>query len=85
MSEAHQARRVAPGNSTDIENTARNRRDQMDDRTMVIGKRDALIALEQLRGLFGIVLGAADPYRLDIESSWEAPNVIIIVRGVMRP
>ena len=25
---------------------------------MVIGKRDALVALEQLRRLFGIVLGA---------------------------
>jgi hypothetical protein len=75
MSKAHQTCRVAPGARTDIENAARNRRDQMDDRTVVIGKRDALVPLEQLRRLFGIVLGPAGPYRF-IVILVGTPNVI---------
>src|SRR5689334_14175513 len=42
-----------------ISRTRPNRRDQMDDRTVVIGKRDALVPLEQLRRLAGTGRDAA--------------------------
>src|SRR5215469_11239815 len=63
VSECRETRRVASGARTDIENAARSRRDQVHDKTMLIGKGDALVALEQLRRLFCIILGAAHPGR----------------------
>src|SRR5712671_4022340 len=61
VSQARETHRVAAGARADIEHPAWNRRDQVDHGTMLVGKRDALIALEQLWCLFGIVLGAGDP------------------------
>ena len=72
VSQRYKTRRVAPGARTDIENATRSRRDQMDDRTMVIGKGDALITPKQLGRLLGIVLGAADPYRFRSAASARA-------------
>ena len=59
VSECCGARRIAPGARTDIEDAARSLREQVHDQTMGVGKRDALVTLEQLRRLLGIVLGAA--------------------------
>jgi hypothetical protein len=56
--EGHKSCRVAPGPRADIESATRSRRDQLQDGRMSICKRDALIALEQLRSLVGIVFGS---------------------------
>src|SRR6516162_2788447 len=63
VSQRREARRIAPGARTDIESPAGSGRDQVHDKTMGIGKRDALVTLEQLRRLLGIVLGSADSDR----------------------
>ena len=60
VAQGRAARRVAPGAQTNIENPTWRLRDQVQDGSMCIGKRDALVALEQLRGLIGVVFGSAD-------------------------
>ena len=63
VSQRREARRVPSGARADIENPAGSGRDQVHNETMGIAERDALVALEQLRRLLGIALGAADPDR----------------------
>src|SRR6516165_3626545 len=63
VSQRRQASRIASSARADIENPAGSGRDQVHDKTMGIGKRDGLVALEQLWRLLGVVLSAADPDR----------------------
>ena len=62
--EGRKSCRVASGPRADIKSVTRSRRNQLQDGRMSICKRDALIALEQLRSLVGIVFGSADPSHL---------------------
>src|SRR6516164_4009211 len=77
VSECCEARRIASGTRADIENPAGSGRDQVHDQTMGNGKTDALVALEQLRRLLGIVLGAADPDRSHRRASYSRLSTIV--------
>src|SRR6516225_2203558 len=77
VSQRREARRIAPGARTDIENPAGSGREQVHDKTMSIRKRDALVALEQLRRLLGIVLGASDPDRFHRRASYSRLSTIV--------
>ena len=58
-----EARRVAAGSCADIEHAARRLRDQVHHGMVRLGERDALVALEQLGRLLGIVFRTADSNR----------------------
>src|SRR5260370_30261956 len=69
MSNGGEPRRIAPRSGADVEGAARIMRDQVHNSTMRVGERDALVALEQVRRLLGIVFSTADPNRSHPTSS----------------
>ena len=63
MSQRRKPSRIAPRSRTDIQNPARNRRDQMQKLLMEVGKGNAFISLDERSRFLGIALRAAHPNR----------------------
>ena len=60
MPAAGKPRRIAPGARTDVEHTARHRRNQMQHGPVRVGEGNAFILPEKRLGLFGIAFRSAD-------------------------